>query len=744
MLIPYTPLEKGVWYWRYRVNGGTWTPYFSFQINKGDANNIPPDVSYFISQIPTQHPRILTNKYLPLSDIESENADRQAILLEANEVLGLSGLKDTVDLSGYGHLSENQKNRMEKDAAYQIGYQAFKRISLLCQAYLLTGKEPYFQRAKEMGLVVAGWDRTGYSGMVDFSDAKCMLGMALVFDTFYDKLSEEERLLLVGAIQIRAKYFYELYKNDIETKILSGHFWQHILHFLFQTNLILYQHVAEARDWLAYDYEIFFARAPILSGETGGWMEGLSYFTMNMETLVDIPFIVRTFTGYDFFRVHPFYKNMASWLVYHVPPGAVGDGFADNATHLYSPGLKYQAFALEMAKLTGVSLFKWYADQCRKYEPLPISKESTLRWFRLAKSNQIPMPPNGKMEDFPIAKLFADGGVGSMQTRPGMAEENLALFMRASPIGAYGHLLAEQNTFNISHKGKRIFFKTGYKLGMDDPHRTGWSQLTKSANGILINGKGQVISTEGNASFLRLLQGSTLAYVKSDASNAYKSVETKENFGIKKFVRHYLLLPPDIIMLYDELESEYPARWQWLLHAENDISVQPSSGKLISSDSCTIDVFASLPLSLSIKDSFDVPLVNFRFVDEDGEGFTQFDTDQKHITLQNEIMTDRLRIGSIFSFGNAEVRELKSSARDSSVRFFRIGDWEMNMGTDPAGEPLLELKHAKKGTFFSMFGNPTASAKEWGSGLVFGNSYLWEKGDSNHPKSASDGEFRNP
>jgi len=743
ILLPYTSLEKGIWYWRYKVKGANWSPYFSFYIKQDHSKNIPPDFTFFTSKIPAGHPRLLTNQYHPLSEIAIENEDRGAILSEANEVLGLSDIKDTVDLSGYSNLTENQKNRIEKDVAYQIGFQAFHRINLLCQAYLLSGDEKYYQEGKTIGLVVAGWDRNGYSGMVDFSDAKCMLGMALVFDTFYDKLGAAEKDILLKAIQIRAKYFYQLYKNDIETKILSGHFWQHILHFLFQTNLIIYNHVDESHDWLAYYYEIFFAKTPVLSGETGGWMEGLSYFTMNMETLLDIPFIVKSFTGYDFFQVHPFYKNMAPWLVYHVPPGSVGDGFADNATHLYAPGAKYQAFALEMAKLTQEPLFKWYADKCHEYEPLAISKEPTLRWFRLAKSNLIAMPPKEEKYEFPLAKLFADGGAGSMQTKAGKVEENLALFMRASPVGAYGHLLAEQNTFNISHKGKRIFFKTGYKLGMDDPHRTGWSQLTKSANGILINGNGQVISTEGNASFKRLLQGSTLAYVKSDASNAYKSAETKENFGVKKFIRHYLLLPPDIILIYDELESDKPAQWQWLLHAENDISVGKLSHRFFSADSCIIDVFSSSPMSVSKKDTFDVPLVNFRFVDEDGESAAYFDTDQKHITLQSISPTVVQRIASVFSFGNKVVNENMKEKKDQSIRYFQLGDWEMNMVTDPSKEPLLELYNRKMGTYFNMFGNQTAWSEKWGLVLKSGNSYLLEGDNSNNLKRISDEDFKN-
>jgi hypothetical protein len=248
ILIPYIPLEKGIYYWRYKVNGFQWSPYFSFSIKEDYQKNIPPDPVLFLSKIPAGHPRLLVNNINQSRSIDAKNEDRVSIISEADELLSLPLPDDSIDTSRFANLNANQKGRIEKDAAYQIGYQAYQRIYSFCQAYLLTGDEKYFHKAKEIGILVTGWDRNGYSGMVDFSDAKCMLGMALVFDTFYDKLSDEEKKLLLDAIQIRAKYFYQLYKNDVEVKILSGHFWQHILHFLFQTNLILFNHVDETKE----------------------------------------------------------------------------------------------------------------------------------------------------------------------------------------------------------------------------------------------------------------------------------------------------------------------------------------------------------------------------------------------------------------------------------------------------------------------------------------------------------------
>jgi hypothetical protein len=148
-------------------------------------------------------------------------------------------------------------------------------------------------------------------------------------------------------------------------------------------------------------------------------------------------------------------------------------------------------------------------------------------------------------------------------------------------------------------------------------------------------------------------------------------------------------------------------------------------------------------MSVSKKDTFDVPLVNFRFVDEDGESAAYFDTDQKHITLQSISPTVVQRIASVFSFGNKVVNENMKEKKDQSIRYFQLGDWEMNMVTDPSKEPLLELYNRKMGTYFNMFGNQTAWSEKWGLVLKSGNSYLLEGDNSNNLKRISDEDFKN-
>jgi hypothetical protein len=144
---------------------------------------------------------------------------------------------------------------------------------------------------------------------------------------------------------------------------------------------------------------------------------------------------------------------------------------------------------------------------------------------------------------------------------------------------------------------------------------------------------------------------------------------------------------------------------------------------------------------MSVKDSFDIPLVNFRFIDEDGEGFTAFDTDQKHFTLKTDSPNSKQRFLSVFSFGNDKVEETKNTESKKAVRNIHLGDWEINMVTDTEKEPLFELFNSKTGTYFNMFGNKTEWSAKWTQNLRQGNSYLLEKDRLNNLKHTTNGDF---
>ncbi|MBK7607960.1 MAG: hypothetical protein IPI18_12440 [Saprospiraceae bacterium] len=44
---------------------------------------------------------------------------------------------------------------------------------------------------------------------------------------------------------------------------------------------------------------------------------------------------------------------------------------------------------------------------------------------------------------------------------------------------------------------------------------------------------------------------------------------------MKTFRRHYIMLRPSIIIIYDELKADHPAEWTWLLHNDNGFQADP-------------------------------------------------------------------------------------------------------------------------------------------------------------------------
>lgn len=724
MFHPHQKLEDGAWYWQYRVSGEKWSEIYRFVID-GSALPMPtPPPSVFLKAIPREHPRVLVDKSeIPAIRSRKARDDFQAIVMEAEKALLLQlpdekeGLPrddgDNLVIDLPDHLSEDeaaayyreQARKMRQDASQRLGNYANRIIMPLSKAYLLTGDERYAEKAVATALSVAGWDPNGVSAFQDFGDSRCMLSMAIAYDTFFARLSDDQKEAIVQSILPRATRFYQDWSNRIEARLLSGHVWQHILHYHFLTALALVDVVPEASDWLQYAYEVFLARTPLLGGMDGGWVEGVSYFTMNVETLIDIPLYIKKYTGFDFINAHPWYRNQADWLIYHIPPGSSADGFANNTEEIFSPGSKYAAFSLELAKLTGNPRAAWYFNEIFRYEDIDLSSESLLRWIRLTRTYDLELPEVPADFTLPNGRIFRDIGLASMHTNPEDTPENLMVAMRSSPFGSYGHMLSDQNTFNLLYGGQRLFYRTGYKVTMQDPHRVGWYQNTRSQNGVLVNGNGQPYSTEAFGWIARFLKGQDLTYAKGDASNAFQSDLTGEDYGVLKNLRHLLLLKPDLIIIYDELEARDSVEWSWLIHSMEELSYDPLSGSF----SASLDIadgfgrlWSSEEVFWELADTFAVPAVNWRGSrGPDGELRT-YDDDQWHLKATNRQKVPEMRFFSVIRVApGADSTEILQDSQDEGRVSLRVGNWMITANLDTSLPAGLFMENLESGTVFT-------------------------------------------
>lgn len=725
---PHQALQTGKWYWHFRVAGKSWSPITNFIVSTLSLPMVSPEPPVFLKNVPKEHPRILLDKPSENIHLLATTKDAFVILAEADKFL-TEKIPAEADIQPASNgNTEGQQKKIESDAVVAFGNHVNRMVISLCQAYLLTGNEKYISKSIAIGMEAASWDPKGITGSKDFTDGTCMYDLALVYDTFYDKLTAEQKSSLLKAIKERAGKFYKSWVNNIESKVLSGHVWQLILNEFFKTSLAVYRDEPEAAQWLSYAYELFLNRSPVLGGIDGAWAEGVSYFQMNMEVLTEIPSKIKTYTGFDFIQHHPWYQKNADWLIYQFPPGSSADGYGDNSEELFEPPASYSAYAEVMAKLTQNPKYSWYYQQLQKYQPTDLTQESTLRWYRMLHTDKLTMPVVPDNFHLSMSHVFKEVGVASLHTNPADTKKDLMVAMRSSPFGAYGHILADQNTFNILVAGKRLFYRTGYKVAMDDPHRLGWSKHTKGQNGVLINGEGQPFTAEAYGNFSRFLEGEELSFMKGDASNAYQSKESKEDYGVNKFYRNMVLLKPGIIVIYDELESVADANWSWLIHSLENMkldSVHNTFTASIDNAKGMGKLWSSQPFHWQLSNKFDVPAVIFR--NYKGMRTKKYSDTQWHLKAINQKKTDKLRFLSVIQVStDGKVLAFKEMPAAKGIVKINMGGWEIEASLSYELAPKLNIRALSGNTVFAAYGASVSLKGQVFTASESGNSMLAE------------------
>ncbi|HBT93350.1 MAG TPA: hypothetical protein DEB23_03620, partial [Chitinophagaceae bacterium] len=469
---PHQQLTQGKWYWQYKINQENWNPIDSFEINT--STRIFPTVSIakIINNIPATHPRVLINKS-EINDFRlnaSKTKEALAIIKEANKILTTPIPKEGGALPKYQGKDKFENEKIASLASKWSGRKVQETLNIFSQAYILTGDEKYFKIAKLWMLEVATWDPMGPSHTNNFADGGIMSSLAIGLDSFWDLLTESERLLIKKNVSTRADQFYKLWINQVEARSSSMHVWQHIMHNLLETALALKGEHPTAENWIEYVYELWIAQSPKMAEEDGAWINGSAYFGMNALSLIDIPSIFKKLSGVDFMTA-PWFKNNPTWLIYSFPPNSTSDGFGNDGERYKFPWINYAGYTDALARLTNNPSAAWYANAVAKSEGKEIADDAEFRWFRIRDA----IKKTTALKSAPIKQdaFFPEVGVGYMHTNVQDTKNDLMLSLRSSPFGPMSHTHADHNTFNIAYGGKRLFYNTGYRPAMGDPHFLG-------------------------------------------------------------------------------------------------------------------------------------------------------------------------------------------------------------------------------------------------------------------------------
>jgi hypothetical protein len=708
--IPSVPLSNGTWYWRVRENDGAWHGPFSFVVNEEVWVNTAPPASVFVEGVTQERPRVLARKArLEQLRTELKGSDMyDAFVKGAETYMDVELPKKEWGGKFYKNgkrVFQNKKFPPEHRKAQPTGRVFAAASHALSLAYVLTGDEAFGREAVRWATRVASFEivpthlsEAVYNYQDEFDYAAQMSALVYAYDSCNDLMTAQERVAIRTALVVRTDSYYRYFVNRLECRVMDNHAWQHTYMQFVEAAMALKGDVPEADEYLAYCYDVWRVRHPVLSTFDGGWNNG-KYYAVNIGTWITVPVHFQKFTGHNFYD-HPWYRNHIAWILYKRPPGSNGDGFGGDGYETSTVGIDAVA-ALWLNILDaelGSPLARWLASMGKKENP---GKRYGMVWPRVSEGLALKSDkPVEKPDALPQSKLFQDTGIVNMNREILNAEDNLMVSLRSAPWGGFGHNLANHNAFNVVYKGESLFVPFRYRHGGGKHHYLDYRH-TRGHNSVLVNGKGQPLSSEAFGWIPRFIDGKMIAYACGDASKAYAGtpspqwhdrvgvagLDWDELYGVdelKRFRRHVLFVRPKLIVVYDELEASEPVRWDLMLHCRKTLEAKGNA--LIVDDVARTEFFASQSLTFDVRDEVMVPPFNV-----DGRGGnppTVYKSIGTHAYITPKKKSKALRVISFMQVG--DILKIEQNEDGSFV----CGDWTIVPELDPANAAQLKVKNA--------------------------------------------------
>lgn len=648
---PPQDLTVGKWYWQYGYdNNGKkeWTGIQEVTIGKKQGKFCPPSYVDFIQKIPVTHPRLLVMaKDWDNFIVQAKNKPEYKWYIHNAQKILTTPMKSVNDIN-LGN-AQSLTNKVKKQAwitreSRRIIDEEEKNIEILIRAYLLTRNKRYANEAIKRVSEMADWDNSS-SVAGDFNAATLLSLCSLAYDSFYNILTSEQKSFLRKQIVQKGQKAYASYNNHLENHIADNHVWQMTFRIFTMAAFSVYGEVPEASTWTDYCYNLWIARFPGLN-QDGGWHNGDSYFMVNARTLIEIPYFYSRITGFDFFS-DPWYQGNIMYTIFEQPPFSKSGGNGSSHQKVLQPSAVRIGYLDALAKLTGNSYAADFVRRTLTVKPDYLrksfgAKSGDLAWFRLMCNK--PLPTGEGLETLPDGYVFPQSGLAAFMTNWNNYRENAMLTFRSSPYGSTSHALANQNAFNTFYGGQSLFYSSGHHIMFTDAHSMYCHRATRAHNTILANGMGQKIGTEGYGWIPRSYIGKNINYVLGDASNAYGTIDSPlwqlrfkesglqatphngwDKNHVKTFRRHIVTLENSgLAFIYDELESDTPITWTYLLHTvlrpmkekveKGYIHIQATNETGISD----AFLFANKPLTVEMTDTFLVPPTNWLRADAKG------------------------------------------------------------------------------------------------------------------------------
>lgn len=569
-----------------------------------------------------------------------------------------------------------------------------------------------------------------YAG-ADFTAAKAMSTLAKTYDVAYRELSKSQKKDYEKFISTVLEFVLaDAMQENVGSAdgILSAHFFQHTFHDAFTSAIILKDHHKDSDKGFEMLYDIWLSRSPgggFLAD--GVWPNGnIGYIHTNMESMVSNYILYRDLFGVNTFK-HPWYESCANALAYTVPVASAGDGFGDSSESVGEVNRIRAGFAYILGQELNNPFAIHYAYELSNQDPSKPFQfmKADFPWYRLQHNHKAVARVN--LSEIPQSAVFPQTGIVVMNTDLLNTANNLFVSFRSSPFGVGSHGLAEQNSFNISYKGKPLFYPTGYRVTTRDKHYLLSQKHSRARNTITVDGKTQAFTHSGYGWIARYLAGDDISYTLGDASNAYvpfdqsavnwitvlneASAYTSEDGFIltdqddpkvNTFRRHLTFLRPNVVLVYDELAADKEETWTFQLNGlqrANMSLVDSGKALLANTDNCDAkaNVFGSSELQISLADSSYVKPFDW-LNPQRGRKPIEFEQRQFHGSFQNVKKQKEMRFFAIIQIDESNNLNFMDVNPDATG-FIQLGDYRVKAELDLKKDARLEVENIKTGEY---------------------------------------------
>lgn len=473
-------------------------------------------------------------------------------------------------------------------------------------AWLVTGEPRYRNGAKRWMLHICEYPR--WENDNSLAAGECLFGVAIGYDWLCDQLNESERkfvrtkLVRQAELMCKAPVHHDLW--------LANH--NHVEHLgLATAGFALRDDVPQAEDWIRQADEVF-RKTLEFSARDGSSTEGHQYWAYSAESILRYAELARDLLKENLYRSE-WLTSVPDFIIHSTLPDfgakncvmSFGDSHRSYDSHgpahiLFRTAAEYrnpyaQWLAVEMLRRgAGRTAYCGWASLLWYDETLPAASLEKLPTFWNCNdagwvTSRSTWKPEAVMTGFKCSPMHGHKAQKYYESRRGETD---------GIGGGHGH--PDVNSFQIYAYGKWLAIDPGYE-------RPKW---TRNHNTILVNGKGQlgegqtyfdrkaVLDAHATSAVLKAEHSAAFDYVVGDAMNIYPP-----GVGLTRFRRHFIFLKPDFIVVVDDLAAEKPARFEWLMHAEESAEQRAEAGFLVRNGGVSMDVQFLLPDALEAKAS---------------------------------------------------------------------------------------------------------------------------------------------